>query len=97
MNKLGLILPGSTLFQMLPFAQEYFVFFPLGFKGNLSLLEMCLVSRGRKRKWKDGQVQSSLGGLKTDNLELKPLQPKDAAQLFLFRSSLWDFGRGSSL
>ncbi|CAJ1455616.1 unnamed protein product [Effrenium voratum] len=30
-------------------------------------------------------VQSSLGGLKTDNLELKPLQPKDAAQLFLFR------------
>ncbi|CAK9086237.1 unnamed protein product [Durusdinium trenchii] len=31
------------------------------------------------------QVQSSFGGLKTDNLELKPLQPKDAAQLFLYR------------
>lgn len=30
-------------------------------------------------------VQSSFGGLKTDNLELKPLQPKDAAQLFLYR------------
>lgn len=30
-------------------------------------------------------VQNSFGGLKTDNLELKPLQPKDAAQLFLYR------------
>ena len=25
--------------------------------------------------------------MKTDNLELKPLQPKDAAQLFLYRDS----------
>ena len=31
------------------------------------------------------KVQNSFGGMKTDNLELKPLQPKDAAQLFLYR------------
>ncbi|CAE8700367.1 unnamed protein product, partial [Polarella glacialis] len=30
-------------------------------------------------------VQTSFGGIKTDNLELKPLQPRDAAQLFLYR------------
>lgn len=30
-------------------------------------------------------VQTSFGGLKTDNLELKPLKPRDAAQLFLYR------------
>lgn len=33
------------------------------------------------------KVQNSFGGMKTDNLELKPLQPKDAAQLFLYRDS----------
>ena len=32
------------------------------------------------------KVQNSFGGLKTDNLELKPLQPKEAAQLFLYRA-----------
>ncbi|CAE7576473.1 MAP3K2, partial [Symbiodinium necroappetens] len=30
-------------------------------------------------------VQNSFAGLKTDNLELRPLQARDAAQLFLFR------------
>jgi len=30
-------------------------------------------------------VRTSFGGMKTDNLELKPLKPRDAAQLFLYR------------
>ena len=33
------------------------------------------------------EVQNSFAGLKTDNLELRPLQARDAAQLFLFRGS----------
>eukprot|EP00434_Breviolum_minutum_P035558 symbB.v1.2.031477.t2/scaffold3659.1/size52467/1 len=44
-----------------------------------SLARLCLLLGSRIH------VQNSFGGMKTDNLELKPLQPKDAAQLFLYR------------
>lgn len=40
---------------------------------------LCLVFGSRIH------VQNSFAGLKTDNLELKPLCPRDAAQLFLYR------------
>jgi len=30
-------------------------------------------------------VRSSFGGMKTENLELKPLRPRDSAQLFIYR------------
>ena len=33
----------------LPFAQEYCLFSPVGFKGNLSLLEIFFFSRGLKQ------------------------------------------------
>ena len=37
---------------ILPFAYEYLLFSPVGFKGNLSLLEICLFFPGVLAKWK---------------------------------------------
>ena len=38
---------------VLPFAWEYLFISPVGFKGNLSLPDMCVFSsRGRNRKWR---------------------------------------------
>ena len=57
----------------LPFGQEYFIISPVGFKENLSLLELCLFFPGDEKAMEVGVLERSH-------------QPQLRAQLRLLRS-----------